>query len=98
MVTPAGLRPPHRITHFDKLGELIAAFTEAGWDHTKPALVGYRVWPDGPIQLLSGTHRREAALVAKLAVPVVVWDRREVEGAYGDLDKWTQIMHSGHPS
>lgn len=92
-VSPAGCVPPHGITHPDKLDELTTALTLTSWDG--PALVGYRVWLGGRIQLLSGSHRWEAVRASNLAIPVVVWDRESVEEAYGDLERWGVIMRSG---
>jgi ParB-like chromosome segregation protein Spo0J len=91
LITPALLTPPHRVSHPEKLAELAERFVERGWGENQEALVGYPI--DGSIQLLSGTHRHGAALLAGLeAIPVVVRAREEVEAAFGDLGAWRGIM------
>jgi hypothetical protein len=73
---------------------LAQQFTEAGWSRSCPALVGYR-W-DGSIQLLSGSHRWEAAKRAGIKVPVVLVPFERIERAWGiDLAEWSAIMRSG---
>lgn len=84
---------PHRITHEDKLCELANRFVEDGWGVNQEALIGYT---DGyKVQLLNGTHRHGAALLAKLnKIPVVLRTKQEVESAVGDLNKWNELMTS----
>jgi hypothetical protein len=91
-VDPRVLIPPHKITNVQKARQLCAEFRATGWDPSEPALVGY--WWMGKIQLLSGTHRRAGAMLARIAVPVVVYDRAYVEDAWG-TDRWAEIMMSG---
>lgn len=91
--TPAACQPPHTVGRPEQVDSLMTMFVESGWDHTKPALVGYRF--NGTIQLLSGSHRWAAAHRVKLAIPVVVWNYQDIELAWGDLDKWRVIMGSG---
>jgi hypothetical protein len=79
--------PPHRITHPDKLYDFAEKFIVDGWGEQQEALVGYPL--DGKIQLLSGTHRHAAAILAELSrIPVIVKPIKDVKDAFGDLDKW----------
>jgi hypothetical protein len=82
--------PPHVVTHPNKLDELIVAFKWKGWDLNRDALVGYM--RDGRIQLLSGSHRWEAARRTDNDVPVVIRSEAEVREAFGDLGRWNAIM------
>ena len=87
--------PPHRVTHSDKLLELLEAFQASGWDETQPALIGY---PDGHgVQLLSGSHRHAAALRADIDIPVCVYPYATVRAAWGDLSTWQLIMEGRVP-
>ena len=91
-VNPSLCDAPHSVTECERLYNLIDAFLESGWDLTKPSMIGY--WLNGKIQLLSGSHRYEAAVRAKLEkVPVIVRTLLEVQDAYGNLDKWSCIMN-----
>lgn len=93
-VTPAGCIPPHRVTRPEQVDELAEQFLKHGWDRTRGALVGYRL--GGKVQLLNGTHRHAAATVANnLAIPVSVVNLKDVENAWGDLDKWKKLMQLG---
>lgn len=61
-----------------------------GWQGAP--LVGY---PDrGIMQLLSGTHRREAAELTGTPVPVVVRQFGEVYDAWGNLQQWKELMNA----
>ena len=73
-----------------KVERLTLAFFGAGFDPREPALVGY---PDGSgkVQLLSGTHRHEAARRANIMLPVKIVLRSEVEAAWG-LDEWRKVI------
>lgn len=89
---PSTLVPPHRVTRPDQVIDLANLFNESGWDHSCPTLRGYM---DGQmIQLLSGTHRRSAAIMAKIKVPVVVWDKAYIESAWGTYE-WDRVMGIG---
>jgi hypothetical protein len=81
------LREPH---HYEKVNMLIARFDEAGFDRTHGALVGYPL--NGRVQLLSGTHRHEAAVRAGIKLPVTLWLRSDVELAWGDLEEWKRLI------
>lgn len=60
----------------------------------RPALVGYR-WK-GRVQLLSGSHRWAAAVLAQLPViPVVVLPLERVEAAWG-TEAWAEVMRVGN--
>lgn len=85
---PKSLLAPHRVNRPEDVDALAEAF-EHGWDLNCPALIGYE-W-EGRIQLLSGTHRRAAAIQAGILVPVVIRSREAVEMAWG-TDDWAEIM------
>lgn len=88
LFNPILLNPPHKITHKDKLTQLKESMRVEGWKG-KP-LVGYR---DGDVvQLISGTHRRFAAVIAGLMVPVIVWDFQTIRDGFGNLERWNEIM------
>lgn len=53
-----------------KVENLAAAFVTSGFDSDKPALVGYPL--GGRVQLLTGTHRLEAAKRAGIMLPVTL--------------------------
>ena len=56
-------------------------------------LIGY--WSGLDLQLLSGTHRHGAALIAGLdRIPVVIKPREDVEAAVGDLELWREVMRT----
>ena len=95
--TPAACDEPHRPTRPEQVDALQQSFDADGWNTSLPALVGYRLTKSvgGRIQLLSGSHRHAAASLAQIAVPIVVWPRDAVDEAWGDLDKWKEIMRSG---
>lgn len=92
-LSPRETLPPHRVTHPEKVLALAAAFRDAGWDATKPVLVGYPY--GGRTQLLSGTHRRSAACLADIKIPVIVVPREQVLEAYGDVEYWGRLMRLG---
>lgn len=73
-----------------KVHWLTEAFSRRGFDHTEPALVGYPL--DGKVQLLSGTHRLEAAKRAGIRIPVMMRLRSEVEAAWG-TEKWNSLIN-----
>lgn len=94
-VDPNDCEPPHGLDlqaphDADKVNMLVKAFSESGFDKTKPALVGYPV--DGRVQLLSGTHRHEAAKRTNTKLPIVFWLRSTIESAWGSLDDWLHLM------
>jgi hypothetical protein len=65
------------------------AFRTQGFDPNEPALVGYPI--DGRIQLLSGTHRHEAARRADIFLPVTLKLRSVVEGSWG-TERWENLI------
>ncbi len=86
--------PPHTLDlgwnhDREKVEALVAAFTLAGFDEQEPALVGYP--RDGRIQLLTGTHRCEAARRAGIKLPVTLWLRSDVEATWG-TDLWPTVI------
>ena len=86
--TPGAVTPPHKVTRPEQVDFLAAAIEEYGWQG--PPLVGYRV--DGGVQLLSGTHRHAACRRLGFAMPVVLREFEDVKAAWGDLEKWKQLM------
>jgi hypothetical protein len=87
--------PPHGLDmswehDYNKVEMLVNAFSKEGFNKDEPALVGYPL--DDKIQLLSGTHRHEAALRTDIELPVVVWLRSDVEKTWGKLDDWIHVM------
>jgi len=94
-IHPSDLDPPHGLdlvhgSDLHRCLSLFEAFQTAGFDRTRPALVAYPL--HGRIQLLSGTHRLQAAVWADMALPVVFWLRSSIEAAFGNLDQWFTVM------
>ena len=94
-VDPNDCDPPHGLDltaprHFNKVNMLVEQFSTSGFDKTKSALVGYPL--NGRIQLLSGTHRHEAAKRTGIKLPVTLWLRSDVEETWGNLDEWRRVM------
>lgn len=94
LLDPVHLVAPHRVTRPEHVEGLISSIEERGWDG--PPLIGYWLQrpPDdlrGGIQLLSGTHRRAAAVHLGISVPVVVYPRAVVEAVWG-TDRWSELM------
>jgi ParB-like chromosome segregation protein Spo0J len=90
-VDPYQCRPPHRVSHPEKVAKLAAAFYTDGWGAGFPALVGYPHY--GKIQLLSGSHRWVAAQRAQLRrIPVVIYPLELVSDSWGDLPLWAELM------
>lgn len=95
-VSPYDCLPPHGLdmtggSDPERVETLYLDFVAAGgFSPGHPALIGYPY--NGKIQLLSGTHRLEAAKRANVDIPLVLWLRSDVEAAWGDLDKWRIIM------
>ena len=84
------LDPPHKVTYPEYVEALCDALLTVGWDG--PDLVGY---PLGDrIQLLSGSHRYAAAILAgMMSVPVRIVPYAKVVAAWG-TDAWTAIMEA----
>jgi hypothetical protein len=84
-------------TNQKRVDELTEAMMNEGWGNHE-ALVGYHTY-DGTqwkIQLLVGSHRWEAALRAKIRIPVVVVPETTIERAWGaDLALWATILNMG---
>lgn len=89
-VRPESCEPPHRISHPEKVVEFADQFRKYGWARF-PVLVGYE-W-HGRLQLLSGTHRLEAARLTGIEVPVVVHSYENVLSAWGNLEEWRILMN-----
>lgn len=84
---PHGLEPSGRDE--DKVQRLTAAFALNGFSPYKPALVGYPL--NGRVQLLTGTHRHEAARRAGIRLPVAMHLRGDVEAHWG-TDRWPALI------
>lgn len=94
-VDPVDCDPPHGLDltqprHFNKVNMLIEAFTRAGFDRNHSALVAYP--RAGRIQLLSGTHRHEAARRVGILLPITLWLQSDIEATWGNLDEWRRVM------
>lgn len=93
-IDPTDCDPPHGL---DMEGErdrikvysLMDAFLHEGFNLNCAALVGYPL--NGRIQLLSGTHRHRAALMAGTKLPVTLWLRSYVEAMWGTED-WLKLI------
>ena len=90
-ISPGGCHPPHKVTHPEKLKELIEAFRTTGWDMRNGTLVGYR-WEDGRVQLITGSHRHAAAKEVGLAIPVKIVSYEAVWEAWGDVPRWLRLL------
>lgn len=94
-VSPDDCDPPHGLDltvgsrDTLKVEMLTEAFARDGFDSRQPALVGYPL--NGRIQLLSGTHRHEAARRAGIRLPVRMVMRSEVEAAFGTA-LWAHVI------
>lgn len=93
-IAPEDCDPPHGLDMFSardyrKVAVLREEFEKEGFDLEMPALVGYPM--NGRVQLLSGTHRHEAAKQAGIKLPVTVWLRSDVEQSWG-TDDWLTII------
>lgn len=92
---PSDCDPPHGLDLTPgsrdslKVEMLEEAFQKKGFDPEAPALVGYPI--DGRIQLLSGTHRHEAARRADIYLPISLKLRSVVEGSWG-TDRWIDLI------
>lgn len=95
LVHPDDCDPPHGLDltlggrDARKVALLAEAFARAGFDRNKPALMGYP--KDGRIQLLSGTHRHEAARLVDMRLPVVMYMRSVVEAVWG-TPAWAELI------
>lgn len=86
---PARVLPPHGIKRPEQVTALACAMRMRGW--VGKSLIGYRL-PDGQLQLLSGTHRRAAALWAGVTLPVIVYPSSLVARCWGRLNRWLLLM------
>lgn len=95
LVDPNDCDPPHSLDltpgHRDdiKVTWLTEAFAKDGFSKKHSALVGYPL--NGRIQLLSGTHRLEAAKRAGIRIPVKMQLRSIVEATWG-TDGWLELI------
>lgn len=95
LLHPEELDPPHGLDLEPgsrdslKVERLQAAFVAEGFDHDEPALVGYPL--AGRVQLLSGTHRHEAARRVGMLLPVRLVLRSVVEASWGKPE-WEEVI------
>lgn len=93
---PSDCDPPHGLEldvaghDLNKVLVLEELFKRFGFNKSMPALVGYAL--NGRIQLLSGTHRHEAAKRAGINIPVTLWLGSDVEKSWGELQEWAKVM------
>lgn len=89
--------PPHRVDRPELVRALACVFAMSGWDPDCPKLVGYEVGEPGNVgvQLLSGSHRWEAARLAGIKIPMVIFPYEIVLKAFGDVDLWRELMAAG---
>ena len=73
----------------DTAGAIAGKFARDGFDARHSALVGYPL--DGRVQLLSGTHRHEAAHRAHIRLPVRILPRSVVEALWGTPEWAVQV-------
>lgn len=91
-IHPSLCLPPHRVNRKDDAIYFANTFAENGWDLKKKPLIGY-LHSHGFVQLLSGSHRYAGAVMAQLdSIPVVLRSEAQVREAYGDLEKWKDVM------
>jgi hypothetical protein len=94
-VDPKACLPPHRLTHPEKFQDLVEEFKNNNWGRGFPALIGY--WDinddDKKIQLISGTHRWNAAIKADILIPVEIHSREFLEEIWG-TDEWLEMMQN----
>lgn len=94
-VDPSDCDPPHGLDLEPgsrdslKVEKLQQDFEQFGFDLDMPALVAYP--NNGRIQLLSGTHRHEAAKRVGIKLPVHFIMRSLVEAKWG-TDEWANII------
>lgn len=93
-VDPGDCDPPHGLDmqgerDANKVAMLYEAFVNHGFDLDQPALVGYPC--NGRIQLLSGTHRHEAAKQANIRLPVTLWLSSDIMETWG-TELWEETI------
>lgn len=81
--------PPHRVTHYSKLAELVKSFAAKGWNGQ--ALIAYPF--EGRLQLLSGSHRHEAARLVDIRIPVILHSYEFIKHLWG-TDLWIDLMNN----
>lgn len=93
LLSPSECHPPHKVTHPEKVDALVTSFSQVGWNPIAPHLIGYAE-DNGHVQLLTGSHRYAAALIADIKLPTKVYTKRYVEACWGYLDVWQMLMRS----
>lgn len=83
------LDPPHAADPY-KTAVIASALQRFGWLPSEPCVLGYPL--EGRTQLLSGSHRWDACRLLDRSMPVVLKSFSEVQEAWGDIDRWAQIM------
>lgn len=91
-ITPEFCIPPHKVARPEQVSDLAEEFSVNGWGAGYPALVGYMLG-EHTVQLLSGSHRWAAAIIANLQkIPVSIIDYKLVDKHWGNLEAWAVIM------
>jgi hypothetical protein len=95
LLHPRDCIPPHPLDPTPggrdelKVERLAEHFRKEGFNPAMPALVGYPLL--GMVQLLTGTHRHEAALRASIYLPVSLRLRSDVGRLWG-TDGWADLV------
>jgi hypothetical protein len=87
-LSPSDCDPPHRVTHPEKRDALTVAL-RAPWEPSCPVLLGYPL--DGRVQLISGSHRHAAAVVAECLLPVYLYPYETIAELWG-TDDWVALL------
>lgn len=87
---PRLFKPPHRVTHIQRLEWMVGDMLKGGWRSGKQALLGYSM-PGERHQLISGSHRWHAAMLAGIQIPVLLMDYHEMYSIWG-TDNWLQFI------
>lgn len=88
-IPPYQCAPPHKITHKDKFLELVEQFKIIGWNLKEPALIGYPF--NRGVQLISGSHRWAAAMIANILIPVKIHEYEYIYEIWGK-DGWLELI------
>lgn len=87
--------PPHKVMRPEQVSELMKNMAHYGW--RGESLIGYRLDDGAHIQLLSGTHRHDAArqlrgLNVIVPLPIHVYPHSFVMRCFGRLRRWQCLM------
>jgi hypothetical protein len=88
-LNPVECDPPHRLTHPEKMESLCDEFEKNGFGVGFPVLLGYQF--ENSIQLISGTHRRFAAIIVGISIPVMVMTYEYIRSIWG-TEAWVELL------